>query len=109
MDEDFLVKLENSKTALAEVSEKALGPVKETILPLQNEEAGNIKKQLADFAKKILEYRGTFQQNLPYHVEDSSNEIINTAYQTISDYYDQTCDLEEQAKTLNNLETLFDL
>lgn len=44
MDEDFLVKLENSKTALAEVSEKALGPVKETILPLQNEEAGNIKK-----------------------------------------------------------------
>lgn len=34
MDEDFLVKLENSKTALAEVSEKALGPVKESILPL---------------------------------------------------------------------------
>jgi len=34
MDEDFLVKLENSKTALVEVSEKALGPVKEAILPL---------------------------------------------------------------------------
>lgn len=44
MDEDFLVKLENSKTALVEVSEKALGPVKEAILPLQNQEAGNIKK-----------------------------------------------------------------
>jgi hypothetical protein len=29
MDEDFLVKLENSKTGLLEVSEKALGPVKE--------------------------------------------------------------------------------
>lgn len=36
MDEDFLVKLENSKTHLIEVSEKALGPVKEAILPLQN-------------------------------------------------------------------------
>jgi hypothetical protein len=34
MDEDFLVKLENSKTTLVEVSEKALGPVKEAILPL---------------------------------------------------------------------------
>jgi len=44
MDEDFLVKLENCKTHLVEVSEKALGPVKEQILPLQNQEAGNIKK-----------------------------------------------------------------
>jgi hypothetical protein len=34
MDEDFLVKLENSKTSLVDVSEKALGPVKEQILPL---------------------------------------------------------------------------
>lgn len=60
MDEDFLVKLENSKTALVEVSEKALGPVKEAILPLQNQEAGNIKKQLSDFARKINDYRGKF-------------------------------------------------
>ena len=34
MDEDYLVKLENSKTALIEVSERALGHVKEQILPL---------------------------------------------------------------------------
>lgn len=49
MEEDFLVKLENCKTQLVEVSEKALGPVKEAILPLQNQEAGNIKKKLLDF------------------------------------------------------------
>jgi hypothetical protein len=49
MDEDFLVKLENSKTALVDVSEKALGPVKEQILPLQNQEAGNIKQRLSKF------------------------------------------------------------
>jgi len=34
MEEDFLVKLENCKTQLVEVSERALGPVKEAILPL---------------------------------------------------------------------------
>lgn len=34
MEEDYLVKLENSKTALKDVSERALGPVKEAILPL---------------------------------------------------------------------------
>jgi len=33
-DEDYLVKLENCKTTLVDVSEKALGPVKEAILPL---------------------------------------------------------------------------
>lgn len=53
MEEDFLVKLENSKTQLVEVSERALGPVKEAILPLQNQEAGNIKKMLFDFAKRV--------------------------------------------------------
>jgi len=36
MKVDFLDKLENCKTQLIEVSEKALGPVKEAILPLQN-------------------------------------------------------------------------
>jgi hypothetical protein len=34
MDDDYLVKLENSKTKLIEVSETALGPVKEEVLPL---------------------------------------------------------------------------
>jgi len=53
MDEDFLVKLENSKTALVDVSEKALGPVKEQILPLQNQEAGNIKQRLSKFNVQV--------------------------------------------------------
>lgn len=72
MDEDFLLKLENSKTQLIEVSEKALGPIKEAILPLQNQEAGNIKKTLSDFARKVNEFRIEFQSHCPYHVEDSS-------------------------------------
>lgn len=61
MEEDFLIRLENCKNTLIEVSEKALGPVKEAILPLQNQEAGNIKKKLRDFVAKVQEYRMKFQ------------------------------------------------
>jgi len=60
MQEDFLVKLENSKTALVEVSQKALGPVKEQILPLQTKEAGNIKDRLRKFDISVKEYRLEF-------------------------------------------------
>lgn len=58
--EDFTVKLENSKTALVEISEKALGPVKEAILPLQTQEASNIKDRLRKFEIKVGEYRMKF-------------------------------------------------
>ena len=109
MDEGLLVQIENSKTALDEVSTNALGPVKESILPLQNKEAGNIKQRLSDFLKKVLEYRQEFQKFLPYHTETSNPEIINKAYETIASYYEKTLEIEEEAKDLNNLETLFDL
>lgn len=49
MEEDFLVVLETNKSSLKDVAEKALGPVKESILPLQNAEAENIKGRLARF------------------------------------------------------------
>jgi hypothetical protein len=56
-DADFIIKLENSKTALIEVSEKALGPIKEAILPLQTQEARAIKDRLRGFLIKVGEYR----------------------------------------------------
>jgi|TARA_B110001469_G_C9600181_1_gene298189 hypothetical protein len=76
MDEDYLVKLENCKTTLVDVSEKALGPVKEAILPLQSKEAGNIKDRLRKFEIKVAEFRQDFQANLPYNIQNSSTEII---------------------------------
>jgi len=109
MEEDFLVKLENCKTQLIEVSEKALGPVKEAILPLQNQEAGNIKKKLLDFQKKVAEFRIKFQQQCPYNIDQSSIAIIDSSYNLITDFYNQTLEMEEEAKALNNLETLFDI
>jgi hypothetical protein len=58
--EDYHVKLENLKTALNDVAERALGPVKEQILPLQNQEAGQIKDRLRKFDIKVREYRQDF-------------------------------------------------
>ena len=60
MEEDFLVKLEHAKTALVEVSERALGPTKEAILPLQTAEAKDIKARLQGFVNKVGEYRQEF-------------------------------------------------
>jgi dynein heavy chain, axonemal len=109
MDEDFLVKLENAKTALVEVSERALGPTKEAILPLQTAEAKDIKTRLRGFTAKVGEYRLEFLANCPYHVTASSPEIIAKAYDTINTYYVKTGELEDEARELNNLETLFDM
>lgn len=107
--EDFTVKLENSKTALVEVSERALGPVKEAILPLQTQEAANIKDRLRKFEIKVGEYRMQFQQKCPYNLQNSSPEIIAQAYDTITEYYVKTGEIEAEAADLNNLETLFDI
>jgi len=109
MDEDFLVTLETNKSQLKDVAEKALGPVKESILPLQNQEAQNIKGRLARFGVIVQEFRIKFQNTIPNHIPDTSPEIIDDAYAKISEYYIETCKLEEEARELNNLETLFDL
>lgn len=107
--EDFTVKLENSKTALIEVSERALGPVKEAILPLQTQEASNIKSRLRKFEIKVGEYRMQFQKDCPYHINASSPDIIAAAYDRITEYFNKTGDIENEAADLNNLETLFDI
>lgn len=60
MEEDYLVKLENAKTHLIEVSERALGPTKEAILPLQTAEAKDIKDRLRAFVVKVAEFRFDF-------------------------------------------------
>jgi dynein heavy chain len=109
VDDDYLVVLENNKSQLIDVSERALGPIKEAILPLQNQEAQNIKARLARFSVEVQEFRIKFQNNCPFHVADSSSEIIEKAYTTISDFYDEMCEYEKTAKDLNNLEGLFDL
>jgi dynein heavy chain len=50
-----------------------------------------------------------FQNNCPYHIDKSSPEIIDEAYGKIGEYLEKTVSLENEALTLNNLETLFDM
>jgi dynein heavy chain len=109
MDTDYLVGLENSKTALADVSEKALGSVKEAILGMQKQEAASLKDKQKDFDKRVYEYRNEFLKGLPYHVKDSGDSIIADSYAKITEYYKTTNAYENEAADLNNLETLFDI
>jgi hypothetical protein len=109
MDADYLVSLENSKTALVDVSEKALGSVKESILGMQKQEAASLKDKQKDFDKRVFEYRNEFLKALPYHVKDCGDQIIDDSYARINEYYTKTQVFEKEAADLNNLETLFDI
>lgn len=109
MEEDLIIDLENQKTKLTEVSETALGPVKEKILPLQNYEANNIKNDLDKFKVQIDDFRADFRKNCPYNVEEANAESIDESYQKITKYYEGMVDFEEEAKSFNKLETLFEL
>jgi hypothetical protein len=108
-EEDFLVILENIKTDLSDTAEKALGPVKGKILPIQKKESENIKEEVRNFRKEVEEYRNKFKENLPYNVTESSDEVILAAYQKIDEYHTTTDALIKESERLRNLETLFDL
>lgn len=75
-EDDFLVILENSKTKLIDVAEKALGPVKGNILPIMTKESENIKSEVRGFKLKIGDFREEFRLNCPYHTEKTSIETI---------------------------------
>ena len=71
MDQDYFVVLENSKAEMVEVSDKALGPTKEAILPLQAKEANNVKERRRKFQGKIYAFRQEFSTKLPFNVGDT--------------------------------------
>jgi len=83
-DKDILVVLENSRTDLNDTADKALGTVKEEILPLQSAESDNVKQRVRAFQLKVLEFRQEFTNKLPYNDTESSPEVIDQAYDTIS-------------------------
>lgn len=107
--QDYLVVLENTKTALIEVSEKALGFVKENILGMQKQEATALKQRQKDFDKRVFEYRNDFMKNCPYHERLGGADVITRSYSRIIEYYNKNKEFEAEANELNNLETLFDI
>jgi dynein heavy chain len=108
-EDDFLVILENSKTQLIDVAEKALGPIKGKILPIMTKEAENIKSEVRGFRLKVDDYRQEFREACPMHVQESSKEIIQASYDKIEEYYVKTQEMAKESERLQNLETLFSL
>lgn len=109
MDQDYLVGLENSKTALNEVSERALSTVKEAILGMQKQEAAALKQTQKDFQNKVYEYRNEFLKAIPSNKKEGGSESIKDSYLVIMEYYQKTLVLESEAANINDLETLFDI
>ena len=89
-EDDFLVILENSKTQLIDVAEKALGPIKGKILPIMTKESENIKSEVRGFKLQVDDFRQEFRANCPYHTVESSPEIIQASYDKIEEYYKKT-------------------
>jgi hypothetical protein len=56
--------------------------------------AANIKDRLRKFEIKVAEYRMQFQAQCPYHITQSSPEIISNAYAKITEYYNHTGEIE---------------
>jgi dynein heavy chain len=109
MDQDYLVGLENSKTALIEVSERALSTVKEQILGMQKQEASALKDRQKDFDKRVFEFRSEFIRSCPYGIKEGGSKAIEDAYAKLMEYYAKTQEYENEAAKLNDLETLFDI
>jgi len=65
---DLLVTIENARTELEDTADKALGPIKEAILPLQSKESDNVKMRVRAFQVKVLDFRLEFQSALPYGI-----------------------------------------
>lgn len=106
---DYNVRLDMGKTTLNEVTDRAMRQVKEQILPLQKMEGDNVKLRREKFLQDVKAFRFEFINALPYHESRSSPDIINGAYEKISEYYVKTQEFEKRRQHLADEETLFDL
>ena len=94
---------------MSDVAEKALGPVKGRILPIQKKEAENIKSAVRDFRLRVDDFRQEFRTNCPYHSVGANKDTIDASYAKIDEYYEKTKVMQTESEKLRNLETLFDL
>lgn len=78
---------------------------KEAILPLQNAEVNNIRNTLESFGGEVAAFREEFLRKAPF---DPNTDPI-AAYGLIDAFYEKRLKMEQAARGLNNLETLFDM
>jgi hypothetical protein len=56
-------------------------------------ESENIKSEVRGFRLKVDDYRQEFREACPMHVQETSPEIIQSAYDKIEEYYVKTQDM----------------
>ncbi|XP_026191394.1 dynein beta chain, ciliary [Cyclospora cayetanensis] len=78
---------------------------KEAILPLQNTEMTNIRNTLETFGSEVAAFRESFLSEAPFNPSIGAS----AAYASIDSFYGRCLGIEQVAKELNNLETLFDM
>lgn len=96
--------LDAASSKWEEVIRKAF-EAKEAILPLQNAEVNNIRHTLENFGLEIAAFREEFLRDAPF---DPSTDA-SAAYASIDSFYQRRLKMEQAARELNNLETLFDM
>lgn len=63
------------KNAIKDNSDRALSQVKAKILPIQKNEAENIKESVKQHRVLVDEFRQKFRGNLPYDIRDTAHEV----------------------------------
>ena len=104
-DDELMDNLENAPMKWEIIVNKAYKK-KETIMPMQNAEADQIKSRLTSFVNRIKAFRTEFRNNAPFAF---TQKAVDEAYQSIDEYYARLCDLKREAVDFNNLEDLFEL
>lgn len=79
--------------------------VKEEIQPLQNSLTETIRKDIASYNQGINKFVHEFHQDGPY----SSGYSVRQAYGLITSLQDDLCKMEDKARSITELEELFEL
>eukprot|EP00762_Andalucia_godoyi_P000343 ANDGO_03199.mRNA.1 Dynein beta chain len=78
---------------------------REELSPLQDQEAKKVKDQMLGFNDKVSVFRSGFQQNAPFEFDVG----VEQAYDSLDEQQLRLCDIEKDAKSLQNLQELFEL
>jgi dynein heavy chain len=103
-----LTELEQAPSVWGEVYRMALD-MKETILPMRNEETLKIRNRIDVFAEEVAAFRTEFLSKCPFDSDFAISEEFDDVYQILNDYYHKVGEIKGRAEEYNDLELLFDM
>jgi dynein heavy chain len=105
---DGLTELEQAPSVWAEVYRMALD-MKESILPMRNEEMLKIRNKIDVFAEEVAAFRSQFLEKCPFDPSNAVAENFDQSYDTLNEYYEKTMAIKTRSEEFNELEMLFDM